>query len=1076
MAGNNYPVAVATGDNYGGLTAGQVNITDDSDLRRRRIISWLCPLEFRQKQENVFSDAHQGTGQWFLESKGFTGWLNGSPKNLWCYGAPGSGKTVLASIAINDLRQRFCGDGEVGIAAVYCEWKRQDILSPINLLASIWSQLVVHKPLAREVEDLYDHHTNLRIRVRYQEILSILKREVEKLSFVYIVLDALDELDGSDDRATVFIDALSGLTPAPSQKVRILATSRSGQSLLPRAGVSQITAMGDDIERFVEYKILQGISISTYLSEQARNDKALKQSLVGAISKQSSGLFLLARLFVQNLKYKTNLRGLRNAIRNLPPTINEQYKETWRRIEEQNPDHRSLARRILSWLSHAIGPLKAQELRHALAIKQGDNVMDTESLEAEDLFLLCCHGLISIERETQIVRLVHYTAQQYLDENRLSLFPDAQAEILRTCLTYLSFNEFKRGRCTFESFDSYGVNEVAKDKRIAKRRFLSNRLLKFPFLQYAASNWGRHAIGEVGLSHRHEILAFLQNPMLLESAAQAQDSDLLYSWPRSEAHVSNIRKNLPLFVAGSFGLDHITAALLTKLGDFDVNAKYGSQKTMVLHQAVETGNTGLTRVLLDAGADPQLREARSVTGVDHSVLYKAIAHGHNTIVDMLLSYRHHEVVEPSAIYCATFCENDAAIRIMIARLGDESNDSRRDQLHQTLFHAACLGRTSVIELTMRLGADLEAKDRNGQTALFLAVRHGRLAAVEMLLKAKASVTARDAFGASLLQIAVSSHEVIAERLCFIRNYGLNYANIPQTSRDPCTMEEPMVSDDWFMQELDVWLKDCRAEELLKSLEFKKIIHQDDDHTEILKKVLAHGADVNEQDSEGQSILHRVACSTPQRARALLEVSRGRLNIDPLDNDGRTPLHYAAAMDKAETMELLLDYGANILVKDKYQATTLHFSVTSAACAKLTIECGGLIHAQDSFCRTALHYAAMVEEPNEKIRDVLIRAGVRPGTVDLQRKTAQDYFNAYYDRGFDRLEVMEWICDMFYNGCYLLSHGALYAALDNSHYYQGQYTATFSKNVDETLRASAEKNKTWSIVSDSEEEDFEPSDN
>lgn len=778
--------------------------------------------------------------------------------------------------------------------------------------------------------------------------------------------------------------------------------------------------------------------------------------------------FLLARLFVQTLKYKTNVRGLLDAIENLPPTINEQYRVTWRRIEEQNPNHRSLARRILSWLSHAMRPLKVQELRHALAVKQGDKAIDIESLEAEDLFLLCCHGLVSIERRTQIIRLVHYSAQQYLDDNRFSLFPDAQAEILQTCLTYLSFNEFRRGRCAFESFDPEHVNSFGNGKQIAKRRFLPNRLLNFPFLQYAASNWGRHASGEVGISHQHEVFAFLQNPMLLESAAQVQDSDLLHSWPGSKANVNDIRQNLPLFVAGSFGLDHITTTILTRMGEFDVNAKYGHSERMVLHQAVETGNAGLTRALLNAGADARLRTA----GSTEAVLYKAIARGYNVIVEMLLSHGQHELIDSGAIYRAAYRENEATIRSLIAHSGDETK--RSEQLHQILFHAACLGRASVIELTMRLGADLEAKDGNGRTALFLAVRHGRLAAVELLLKATASATGRDASGTSLLQAAVSSHEIISERLRFIDAHRLDYAGIPQSNQGSCSMDEPMVPDDRFMHRLDFWLKDYRPKELLECEEFKRFVHEDDDHTEILKKVLAYCGDVNEQDSEGKSILHHVAYSTPLRARALLEATRGWLNIDPLDKNGRTPLHYAAANDKAETMELLLEYRANILARDKYQATTLHFSVKSAACAKLTIERSDLIHAQDSFCRTALHYAALFEEPNEEVRDLLISAGVRPGTVDLQRKTAQDYFDANHYGGFDRVEVTEWVCAMFYCGYYDLSYGALYSALDNSRYYTEQVSDAFSTEMNESFRASAEKDKTWSIVSISDDEDFEPS--
>lgn len=224
--------------------------------------------------------------------------------------------------------------------------------------------------------------------------------------------------------------------------------------------------------------------------------------------------------------------------------------------------------------------------------------MDDERLDAEDLFVPCCHGLVSIEQGTQIFRLVHYTVQQYLDENRSILLPDAEALVLRTCLTYLSFNEFNRGRCKFETLDTAPVTDYAKGTRVAKRRFLPHRLAKFPFLQYAASNWGRHAVGEVGMTYRNEILVFLRNAMLLESAAQVHDRNLLYSRAKSEESTDRIRRNLPLFVAVSFGLDHTTTASLTGLDGIDVDATYGKDRITVPHHAVETGNAGLSRVLL----------------------------------------------------------------------------------------------------------------------------------------------------------------------------------------------------------------------------------------------------------------------------------------------------------------------------------------------------------------------------------------------------------------------------------------------------------------------------------------------
>ena len=63
------------------------------------------------------------------------------------------------------------------------------------------------------------------------------------------------------------------------------------------------------------------------------------------------------------------------------------------------------------------------------ATTTGEKTLDFDRLEAEDTLVPCCHGFVAIDKKTQIIRLVHNSAQEYFDEQALSLFPNAQAEI-----------------------------------------------------------------------------------------------------------------------------------------------------------------------------------------------------------------------------------------------------------------------------------------------------------------------------------------------------------------------------------------------------------------------------------------------------------------------------------------------------------------------------------------------------------------------------------------------------------------------------------------------------------------------
>ncbi|KAL8837688.1 MAG: hypothetical protein Q9170_002420 [Blastenia crenularia] len=1037
----------------------------DPEEKRQKIISWLSPLNFQQKQQTVLSDRHAGTGQWFLKSEEFKRWLEGKSKYLWCHGEPGCGKTVLASIVVDDLRQHFSQEQETTVAVVYCEYKRQDMQTPSNLMASIWSQIIAVGPLATKVEDLFDQHARDGTTTTFDQIYNILELAVETLASIFLVIDALDELT-ERNYASVFLGALDKLATS-HPKVHILVTSRSEFCTLPGATSIRATAKRSDIECYVKDAIEGGICSSQVLSNQVKSDEALKERMVQAIGKKADGLFLLASRWIESLQGKTNLESVRNSIETLPPSIHKQYDETWKRIDGQNTEHRSLALRILGWLSHAMRPLMVKELQHALAVRPGDKDINPERLDAEDLFVRICHTLVRIEQETQNLYLAHSTVQQYLDTRRSQLFLDVQAQILRTCLTYLSFDEFHQGSCTFRTLRAYEVNGVANGKRIAKKRFLPRRLSKYPFLDYAACNWGRHAMGNVGLAHQDDILAFLQTPTLLESAAQIHKCDMLHSWTETKESKDRIQKNLPLFVASSFGLDHIVAALLTGLEEFAVDEKFGNHKNTVLHYAVAMGYSGLTRILLNAGADPQ---AEAV--VQHTALWKAIACGRDEIVEILLAYSHGTLVEPAVIYCATFRENKAAIRSILEHSKDQAE--RQGRVNRILFHAAGLGRVTMLETALQWGAKLNAKDDKGQTAIFLAVKYGRPGAFEWLLRKHASMTERDRSGLNLLQLAVSTHEVIWEHIRFLEHFGSEYAGIPETSdhNGGCSLEKPMVPDHFFMSQLRIWLEGHRngtTTAALKDKGLKQLLYQDDDHVKILKLILARGMDINERDPEGRSILHLAAHSTLDRIRAVLDAGGNVLTVDALDSDERTPLHYAAAKGKADSMKLLLQRGARIDAIDKYQASTLHFGVNSVACTKLTLNRSAAINAQDRELKTALHYAASVEEPNGKVIDLLIAGGVRPGTVDMDRKA---YHECTYSN-FEPQELMHWIAGMFYGYHEAMGYGALYGALDNSGYHADIIDSRFVR-LGKGWRMEADQDKTWTEVSDSDEEDFDVS--
>jgi len=131
------------------------------------------------------------------------------------------------------------------------------------------------------------------------------------------------------------------------------------------------------------------------------------------------------------------------------------------RIEGQLADEEKLAKQVLSWITCAKRPLTTSELKHALAVEPEELQLDEENLcRVEDMVLVCA-GLVTVDEESNIIRLVHYTTQEYFERTQKRWFPNAETNITIICVTYLAFNKFKSGICKTTRSLNNGFNQTS---------------------------------------------------------------------------------------------------------------------------------------------------------------------------------------------------------------------------------------------------------------------------------------------------------------------------------------------------------------------------------------------------------------------------------------------------------------------------------------------------------------------------------------------------------------------------------------------------------------------------------------
>lgn len=442
------------------------------------------------------------------------------------------------------------------------------------------------------------------------------------------------------------------------------------------------------------------------------------------------------------------------------------YAQAMDRINSQMPGFQMLGRKVLVWITCSKRQLTIAELQHALAVETGSTELDPDNLpEAEDM-VSACAGLVTVDKESDIIRLVHYTAQEYFERTQKDWFPDAEADITETCVTYLSFSVFESGCCpNYDEFEA--------------------RLQSNPLYDYAASNWGRHARTDLG---KPLILDFLESKAKVSASGQATVYSEEY-YPFNQmgggmtgvhlaayfglACITSLLKNghdvdvmdgnrrTPLWWATKKGHEAIVRLLLKKGADIEARDNYYDKTP--LHLAIGNGHEAMVRLLVEKGAD--------IEGKDHNLnktpLYSAAERGHEAIARLLVEKgadveaRGHWDRTP--LSKAVEYEHEAIIRLLLEKGADiEAIDIMQ---WTPLFKAAENGNETMVRLLLEKGADIETKDFIHWTPLFQAAEDGHEAIVKLLLEKCADVKAKDIFNKTpLFKAAEQGHETIVELL------------------------------------------------------------------------------------------------------------------------------------------------------------------------------------------------------------------------------------------------------------------------------------------------------------------------
>jgi hypothetical protein len=259
---------------------GLIQWRDDGE--RRTILEWLTPINYVHQQADFISRRQAGTGQWLLDSADFQAWVKTDKQTLFCPGIPGAGKTMITSIVIDDLRARFRNNANIGIAYIYCNFRRQHEQKLEDLLASLLKQLVQEQSsIPDSVKVLYDRHKDKQTRPSFDEISRVLHSVTTIYSRAFIIVDAIDECQVSDGCRTKFLLGIFKLQP--KTRANLFITSRFIPEITEKfeGRVSlEIRASNEDVEQYLDGHISQ---LPAFVSRNNDLQKEIKTEIGKAV-------------------------------------------------------------------------------------------------------------------------------------------------------------------------------------------------------------------------------------------------------------------------------------------------------------------------------------------------------------------------------------------------------------------------------------------------------------------------------------------------------------------------------------------------------------------------------------------------------------------------------------------------------------------------------------------------------------------------------------------------------------------------------------------------------------------------
>ena len=306
---------------------------------RNNIQRWLAPSNVQDDLHRHQLEYMRGSCDWILNGLQTQNGPNSTlPGSLRIQGRPGAGKTVLAAYLVNHLGEQR----KENVLYFFCKAGDPEKRESVQVLRTLLSQLLhIDHSLYAEVEPLYTR-SGRSVADSYVDVCAAILLTFTKSSLLQIavIIDALDECHEVGHLVQVLFD----VGRVADGKFNFIFTSRQIQ--LPFSFDKTITldahSADKQVRKYIDHRVSRIETIS---------GSDLGKMVVREISSAADGLWLYARLMLDDIQRFPSKALIQRHLRNIPHGLSQLYTQVLRSKERMfSPVHLKFAQQVFLWL------------------------------------------------------------------------------------------------------------------------------------------------------------------------------------------------------------------------------------------------------------------------------------------------------------------------------------------------------------------------------------------------------------------------------------------------------------------------------------------------------------------------------------------------------------------------------------------------------------------------------------------------------------------------------------------------------------------------------------------------------